>query len=356
MYLYSPAILSFISLLKKYSFEILRNEMGLKISGKRFEYKRVRYPLNIVVFERKNFLGQFESSSFLIGVNKLLMYSAKTEVIKNVLRHELAHYLCFIENEHRVEPHGFEFREICQRFGWNIEISGAAFNVIKENEKIEGDLPSERVIEKVKKLIALAQSSNSHEAELAMIKANNLILAHNLERLNQEVDEFTYLKRVLSGKKTTGKTRAIYEILKEFFVYPVFNYGLEGFYLEVIGKRENVEVADYVANFLDLELEKIWNAQALKGISQKNSFMAGLAEGFIKKLREEKKGHFPGHFLVKIEEELNQKVGLVYPRLSKKSVSRGFDCEKAKNLGRKEGNNLTIRKGVLGKVLGLISG
>jgi hypothetical protein len=356
MNIYSPSIISFISLLKKYSIEILGNEMGLKIRGKRFGFRGLLYPVNIVVFERKNFLGHFDSSSLLISINKLLMYSAKTEVIKNVLRHELAHYLCFLEYQNQVEPHGMEFREICQRFNWNKEIFGASFNVISENEKIEGDLPSERVIEKVKKLISLSQSSNANEAELAMIKANNLILAHNLERLDQKPDEFTYLERVLSGKKATGKTRAIYEILKEFFVYPVFNYGREGFYLEVIGTKENVEVADYVANFLDLELEKIWGLQTIKGVSLKNSFMEGLAEGFIKKLKQEKVGHFSGNFLIKIEEDLNQRARLVYPRLSKKTLIRGLDCEKAKNLGRKEGVNLKIRNGISNKERRLISG
>ncbi len=355
MYLYSPAILSFISLLKKYSLEILAEEMGFKISGSRFQYGRIRYPLNVVVFERKKYLGQFESSSLLIGINKLLMYSAKTEVIKNVLRHEIAHYICFIENGNQVEPHGFEFKKICQRFGWNEEISKATFNFLAENEKIEGDLPSERIIEKVKKLLLLTQSPNLHEAELATIKANNLILAHNLERLDQKPDELTYLKRVISGKKTTGKTRAIYEILKQFFVYPVFNYAHGVFYLEVIGSLENVEIADYVANYLDLELEKIWKGQKLKGISQKNSFMEGLAEGFTKKLNLERERYFPGTNLIKLDKVLSQKVSLVYPRLSRRSIGQGFGCEKAKNLGRKEGSNLTIRKGILKKSFLLLS-
>jgi len=323
--------------------------MKFKISGSRFTYGRIRYPLNIVVFERKNFLGQFESNSLLIGINKLLMYSAKTEVIKNVLRHELAHYICYIENHDRVEPHGFEFRKICQRFGWSEEISGATFNILAENEKIEGDLPSERVIEKVKKLLLLSQSPNLHEAELATIKANNLILAHNLERLDQKPDDLTYLKRVISGKKSTGKIRAIYEILKQFFVYPVFNYAQGVFYLEVIGSRENVEIADYVANYLDLELEKIWKGQRLRGISQKNSFMEGLAEGFTKKLCIERDKYFPGAHLVKLDKELSEQVSLVYPRLLRRSISRGFGCEKAKNLGRKEGSNLNIRKGIFSK-------
>jgi hypothetical protein len=188
-----------------------------------------------------------------------------------------------------------------------------------------------------------------HEAELATIKANNLILAHNLERLDQKPDDLTYLKRVISGKKSTGKIRAIYEILKQFFVYPVFNYAQGVFYLEVIGSLENVEIADYVANYLDLELEKIWRGQNLKGISQKNSFMEGLAEGFIKKIGLERDKYFPGTNLIKLDKELSEKVSLVYPRLLSRSISRGLGCEKAKNLGREEGGNLNIRKGLFRK-------
>jgi hypothetical protein len=290
---------------------------------------------------------------FTIGINKMVMYAAKTIHIKNILRHELAHYLNYLETRDFKEPHGFQFKTICQRFGWDEEISKATFNII--NEKIEGDLPSEKLIGKVKKLINLAQSSNPHEAELATIKANNLILAHNLERLEEASDEFTYHQKVLSGKKVTGKVRAIYEILKEFYVYPVFSYGKFGFYLEIIGSRENVEVAEYIAQYLNNELENIWEKQKLSGSSQKNSFMDGLCEEFIAKLKREKEIYCSGSQLIKINEELNQMVNMVYPRLTTKKFFKGNNCERAKNLGKMEGANLKIRKGLLNKKVLLLS-
>ncbi len=352
MNIFSSTILSFISLMKKYAFEIVRLEMNLKVSGKRFEYRGRLYPLNIVVFESKNHLGNFDASTFTIGINKIVMYSAKTHLIKNILRHELAHYFCNLKYGENNEPHGLEFKNLCKNFNWDEEVSKATFNLI--NEKIEGDLPTEKLIEKIKKLLNLANSANPHEAELATVKANNLIMAHNLERLEEKPDEFTYHQRILSGKRTNGKVRAIYEILKEFFVFPVISYGKSGYYLEVVGNKENVEVAEYVANFLDLELEKIWEAQKLSGISQKNSFMEGLAEEFIKKLRQEKED-FPERYLVKFNEVLQGQVALVYPRLSSRKFLNGYGCEKAKNLGRLEGTNLKIRKGLLNKKIFLLT-
>ena len=83
--------------------------------------------------------------------------------------------------------------------------------------------------------------------------------------------------------------------------------------------------------------------------------MEGLAEGFTKKLGLEREKYFPGTNLVKLDKELSEKVSLVYPRLLRRSIFRGFGCEKAKNLGRKEGGNLNIRKGIFSKNFFLLS-
>lgn len=348
MLVYSKSTLSFISLLKKYVREILRDEVGVKVFKNRFEYKGFLYPFHLVVFEKRNTLGSFDHHTYQIGLNKNLMYSAKTEVIKNILRHELAHYFAYLETGEGIYPHGKEFRDICKKFRWNEEIYSAAGNLEIMNDKIEGDFPSENVIAKIKKLLSLAKSNNIHEAELATLKANQLILQHNLNRLGEEDDDTTYLKRVISGKRNNGKYRAIYEILRSFMVQPVFNYGKGIFYLEVIGERDNVEIADYVANFLDFELELLWqeNRGHHRGINAKNSFMKGVCESFVEKISEERREHFSTTALVKMDKVLKNRVKMAYPRLSGTSSAGKGVSQDAKSLGKKAGADLSIRKGL----------
>ncbi|RLA64830.1 MAG: hypothetical protein DRQ88_10330 [Epsilonproteobacteria bacterium] len=347
MLVYSKSTLSFVSLLKKYVREILRDEVGVKVFKNRFQYKGFLYPFHIVVFEKRNTLGTFDHHTYQIGINKNLMYSAKTEVIKNILRHELAHYFAYLETGEGIYPHGKEFRSICKKFGWDEEVYSAVGNLDHMNDKVEGDFPSENVIAKVKKLLSLAKSSNIHEAELATLKANQLILQHNLKRLGED-DDTTYLKRVLSGKRNNGKYRAIYEILRSFMVQPVFNYGKGIFYLEVIGERDNVEMAEYVAHFLDFELELLWQKyrENHRGINAKNSFMKGVCESFVEKIAEEKREHYSKAALVKMDKSLKNRVKMAYPRLSGVSSTRVDVSQEAKTLGKKAGADLSIRKGL----------
>lgn len=63
-------------------------------------------------------------------------------------------------------------------------------------------------------------------------------------------DETVYVKRVLEATRKQAKHVVIYEILKTFFVSPVFNHGRGVFYLEVIGDKTNVELASMSPTFL----------------------------------------------------------------------------------------------------------
>ena len=64
--------------------------------------------------------------------------------------------------------------------------------------------------------------------------------------------------------------------------------------IEVTGSRTNVELADYVANFLDQELERLFSVYQkehsdLKGQRAKNSFFKGMAEGYVEKIKKTQK-------------------------------------------------------------------
>jgi predicted metal-dependent hydrolase len=353
MHLYSKTIEVFLTRIRTMTRTILREEMSMEIQKSRILYKRIFYPLNIVVFEDNSRLGYFDSRSYELGLSKKLMYQAQDEVIKNILRHELAHFVCFIKYGNRV-LHGGEFHDLCRSYGWGQDVYSAYANIELENSKLPTeDEKTQKLLARLKKLLALASSDNANESETATIKANELLLEHNLDlsKSTLETGEEVCVLRVLSSTRKTTKHVAIYEILKTFYVSPVFNHGSGIFYLEVIGDRTSVELAEYVANFLDRELEKLWiqtkkDQPNLKGKASKNSFFRGVSKGYVEKIENQKKNLASSNDLVVIEKNIERQLQMVYPRIGHSSLSAGQHREDAHSAGKQKGANLSINPAI----------
>jgi hypothetical protein len=286
------------------------------------------------------------------------MFEAKTQIIKDILRHEFAHYLTYIEYPHVSKPHGEEFKSVCRKLGWDQSISKAHINIESANDKIEGDLKSEKIITKIKALLKLAQSENVHEAQLATLKANQLLIKYNIENLESEDnDQVIYVQTVLSVKRKNAKLNAIYDILKHFLVKPILIYGKNQVSLEVSGDKSNIELAEYVATFLDSELEHLWKNRTsdLKGLKAKNSFFSGIAKGYDEKmqgLKENLQSH-EQKALVRIDNQLNINLNTIYKRLSFVNSNRTID-KNAYGQGKKAGKSLTINNVIKNKTKNLL--
>lgn len=333
----------------------IENTFPVKFNRSRILYKNFQFPLNIVVFEDNSKLGYFDFRHYEIGISKKLMYSAFDDVIRNVIRHEIAHYLAFLFYGPN-EGHGENFKIICDKLKWHAEVSNAYSNIDIENLKqIEkSSNKSIELLNKVKKLLALAASDNVNESEMATMKANKLLMDHNLSLINQtEHENEVMVRRVLSSTKKNAKHIAIYEILKTFYVSPVFNHGRGIFYLEIVGSPENTEIAEYVANFLDLELDRLWlitkKNSKLSGVVAKNSFLRGISKGYLEKIVAQKTQSPFQKELVLIDKSLMQNLKMVYNRLGSSYSSDLKSNEHAHNLGRETGSKLSINPGIKSK-------
>ena len=98
MILYSPATESFLKKIKQELRSIMNNEMGLQFKRSRFLFAHSSVPLHLVCFEGTRW-AYFDSLRYQIALNKHLMYMANREVIRNILRHELAHLITFYVGE-----------------------------------------------------------------------------------------------------------------------------------------------------------------------------------------------------------------------------------------------------------------
>lgn len=352
-FLYSETILAFVEKVRFLTKEILKNEIGVKVTKNRFLIEKFSYPLQIITFEdfekRTTKLGYFDSEFYEIGINKVLIFTKDQNLLKNLLRHELAHYFTYIKYGNTVESHGKEFREICKRYNWDKEVYSASIEITEKDHSMSPE-PS-AILSKIQKLLALSSSPNVHESESATIKANELLLKYNLENISISEENGFSMKRILRYKRHSAKMSAICTILRTFFVFPVIGNGQEYSYLEISGKKTNVEIAEYVGYFLDNKLDLLWdnvrkNNPYLKGLTAKNSFFRGLANGYTDKITSlQKKSSKASTALVAIESALDFQTNMIYPHL--KTTSRSFKhCASADKLGKKEGKNLSIHQAV----------
>ena len=340
----------------------MNEEMDLKFNKTRFLWRGYYYPLHFVLFEDPTKLGYFSSDNFQLGLHKKLMYLAHDEVLANIIRHELAHMYTTIlykkENPQQyaqMTPHGKEFHHVCESFNWGPEVYKAYSNLEWENQLYQEDTSFEKIKSKIEKLLALADSDNPHEAEMATLKANQLLLKYNLQNLEYNDEVETCVKLVYRTKKLNSTMNALYDILQYFYVQPVFNRSAAGVGLDVVGTRLNVEMADYITKYLAHEFEILWKKAkkddpSLSGLKMKNNYILGVAHGFTSKLKKERSQYRDNQSsskdLIKIQDNLVQQVAMAFPRLSKQTSSNGSFDPRARAKGQRDGSGLNIRPGV----------
>jgi len=341
MFVYSEKIIRFINLIKITLKNILVKEVGFGVHGDRFYDRSGRsFPIKIVIFNKKNKLGYFDSDFLELGFHQSVMYQSE-QMLTNLIRHEIAHYLVYAKYGDGCFPHGNEFKAICKELNWGKEVYEAKMS-LDESPLLE----KSSIARKIEKLIALGTSSNPHESSLAMLKSRELLLKHNIT-LSYDSEPEVILKRLLKQKKLNAKMQSIAHILETFFVTTVFSYSNEGVCLEITGSAVNIEIAEYIANILDVELDRLWESSGLKGLAAKNSFFDGIARGYCKKIEDlnNTASIEISAALMKIENILTIAKSLIYPRLSQTRSSRK-GCPLASNLGEKAGKNLELKKGV----------
>lgn len=353
MRVFSASIETFLAKLHVLARKILREDFGVRVSRSRFRTADGwAWPIILVAIDDAERLGYFDPNDYTIGIHKRLMYSAKDRVLEDLLRHEFAHY--FVQIEHSAlgnRPHGQAFSAVCERYGLSPSVRSASIEITSANEAIEGELKNEAVIAKFQRLMSLAESDNEHEAALAVLRANELMVKHNLDAAAARTtgrDEIEYcVLPVLAYKRSSPRRAAIAEILKEFLVYPVQTP--DG--LEVTGARANVEQAEYIAQALDRALAGAWKRARTANTKEKlreKPFMAAAATAYVDKLRRAKAGlpKNDQHALVVIGQELEWAGHGAYGGSVHTTTTSYRTCGTSTTQGTRAGRALEVRRGV----------
>lgn len=124
----------------------------------------------------------------------------------------------------------------------------------------------ERIIRKVHKLLALANSSNEHEAALAAAHAQRLLAEHNLTlsemELRQDGAGETELKVARTVPKWLSSLFAV--VARAFDCLPIVSTTPDAAHLRCIGVGEDPQVAVCTLEFLMKELRRLATAYIRK--------------------------------------------------------------------------------------------
>lgn len=346
MLVYSDRIFAFVRYVQDKIEKILSQEMGATVTGEWFIASWSRhawYRIGVVVHPNPSSLAYFDPNFQEIGFHESLV-SCPRSTLDQIIRHELAH-LCVTLQYGSCVPHGREFQEVCRLFGFGNEVLQATIDWEKGEDK---QVEESALLRKVEKLMALSSSTNSHEAQNALMKAQQLLLRYHSEGNTPFLsEEKIYLVRILEQKRIDAKMRAIGSIMQTFFVVVVYSRARQGVYLELLGNKESVQIAEYVAIALSHKLEQLWIEARLTltvgGATAKNSFFYGIARGYLDKIAEQKAlyNEKESTALVCVEKQLEQMRKKVYPKVSC-AQSRGGFCAESAGLGHKIGKELRI--------------
>ncbi len=322
--------------------------------------KRMKKPL-FNLRDMRTKLGYWSGEKNEICLSRHFVFNHSWDAVREVLLHEMAHQFAEkVLGARNEPPHGPKFRKACHLLRANPTSSK---NYRPLRDKIAHDSPdsSDKILLRIKKLMALAGSQNRHEAESAMAKAHELIAKYNLDLYSRE--EKRNFVSVFLGKPALRNHREDYYlarlILDFYFVQGlwvsayVVEKGKMGRVLEINGTLQNIKIAVYVHDFVHRFIDSQWDKYNTdKGLNRyrKTDFAVGIIEGFRSKLelqKPSKKKIKAKSALINIEDPvLKQYVAYKYPHtrsFSRKASNQDKDILED---GISVGKTLVISKGI----------
>lgn len=341
---------------------------GLKMSGASLELMR-----------GQGVWGRWDEKKRRILISEELLNHPWPAVL-GILGHETAHQMVSDLGgpaATQEAPHGPAFRRMGARLGLapfylssTVELMADCPRPWPDPEEPPALDKSARVLEKVKKLLALSGSPVEAEAQAAMDAAARLMARHNLEALEESPDVagvYEYRTIELKSNRLDTRLALIAHILnRHFFVETVFVPGYdprsdsEEKNLELMGRPENTRLAEHVFHFLMERSESLWQAYHRRhrggGHIARNSFINGLLEGFEAKLTqaaaresleaEAAEAGFSALVLAK-DRGLAEFIQRRHPRLSTvRTGRRRRYCPESGQAGRRAGDSLNFNRPV----------
>lgn len=171
-----------------------------------------------------------------------------------------------------------------------------------------------KIVEKIQKLLSLANSSNENEAKSATNKANELLLKYNLnlQEVEDHQNEYGIQNIAETGLTIKPHQNMITDLLQKYFFVKILigrkyvgtSSGKWAYYkparsqykkiIKLVGTSENCQIAAYIFSYLNEAYPRLFqeyyelNSHVEKTNSHKSSYWLGLTKGISKMLDETK--------------------------------------------------------------------
>ena len=334
---------------------------------KRYEAKKVPEP-SIEFAESKTKHGWYSPPpQNTITISYELLMEHPWYSVLDVFYHEVAHQLVqFLCPEATDETsHGKAFREMCRRIGANPS-AGDSYQTLDSWLSQEQNDTGDPIIERVRKLLVMAEKGDEHEAEVALSKAVEIMAKYGIseEHLNQKEQ---YVTVALGEPKYNIQLdeRAMAQFLNEMFSVTTImgnvpaittdrrgnKAATECRQLFMCGTARNVKIAQYVRDsvlsHIDLEWRKFCrkNCVDFTLVRRKRDFAYGVISALLKKMRCNL-GKETQALIVAENHELNSYYTTRFPHTHTVTRSGVNIDPNAYAAGKKIGSDLTIKPGI----------
>jgi hypothetical protein len=304
-------------------------------------------------------LGSWHRGHRTISLSRELVFQQPWGVVREVLKHELAHqYVDEVLRIHDETAHGPAFARVCREHG--IDARAAGLPAGSGGPGTGRDPMLRRII----RLLALADSPNLHEAEAAMNEARRLMLVHNIDAAATATTDGYGFRHVGPVKaRSEASERILAGILgRHFFVSVIWvpSYvplqARTGHTLELCGTPANLDVAAHVHAFLTDTAQRLWRAHkrahAIRSDRERRSFCAGVMAGFDEKLGEgERKSQSQG-LIRHVDAQRDAYLRRRYPRITNRSSQASLRPQ-AYEHGKTAGRQVEIHRPVSADTAGV---
>lgn len=261
----------------------------------------VRIRMKIPLFslsDMKKRLGSWSAEKREISLSRSFVLNHPWDSIRDVLLHEMAHQVATeVLNAHDEPAHGLKFKEACYLLRANPKASGNYKTIRDEIAEGSSDA-SDRILLRIQKLMALAESPNDHEADAAMAKSRELITKYNIDLLqtNQQRDYKTFFVGIPALRHFREEYHLADLLVTFYFVRGIWvsayvvGKGKMGKVLEISGTPKNLKIAEYVYEFVKHFISSRWREYNKgKGYNRyrKTDFAVGIISGFRQKLEKQ---------------------------------------------------------------------
>jgi hypothetical protein len=251
----------------------------------------VKRPL-FAIREMPNRLGCWNREKREIILSRQIVSSHRWDDVKEVLLHEMAHQVAHEGLKVTWEPdHGNCFQQACRFLRANPAASGTYQSLHARIHRGEPLNDRDRIVIRIHKLMALAESSNPNEAQAAMLKAHELISRHNVDLIARGLDRNYH--SIFLGEPRLRHFREAYHLahlLQDFYFVQgmwiqawVLKKEKMGRVLEISGTRKNVQIADYIHAAVCRYIDEAWAdycGDSRLSRYRKTDFSIGIIEGF----------------------------------------------------------------------------